>query len=288
MRNITFTAATFSLTVVVIGLVLAANEGHACSPGGESGVSPADGAVDVPTNASLFFASLDAPSNAALVDEVTGARTQLVFERQATLTEIEVPGLQPSTSYRVELDAFEDAEGVLVPGRTLRFTTAAGSDEAEPVLGDVGSDVTVDKIPGGLTFGEGCSFMPFPYWRDERIVSNAVFELEVSSDVQLVRLFRTLESDPDGARVERSITFTNGATNIAISDFTTDVGNATYEIVAVDAAGNEVTETVDASLGQLAGGCSQAGPGTMATTAAPIVAVLAMLRARRRKQIGRA
>jgi hypothetical protein len=271
MRNVTFTIAT---ATIAVAFSLHASEALACSPGEVSGVSPSDGAVDVPTNASLFFAQFDAPQSVVLVDEASGARSELDVDVQFPLTTVALTGLAPSTSYRVELDPFENADGVIAPSREIRFTTAAATDEEAPALVDVDSDVASEKVDGALTFGEGCALSPLPYWREERIDSQVTFDLELAPDTAFVRLFRTL----DGERVERSLTFTNGAATLQIVDFTSDVGDATYEIVAVDAAGNESSELVQESLGQLAGGCSQ----TSGATAAPIVAALILLRARRR------
>ena len=164
MRNVTFTAVT-----IAIAFTLHATEAWTCSPSEVTGVSLADGAVDVPTNASLFFAMSDAPSNATLLDEASDERTELQFTFESPLTEVAMPGLAPSRAYRVELDVFDSGNGVVEPSRTMRFTTAAAADDEAPSLDDVDSSVTSEKIPGALTFGEGCALSPLPYWREERV-----------------------------------------------------------------------------------------------------------------------
>jgi hypothetical protein len=283
MRTVTFsfTALTMFTSAFTLATLHSA-EARACSPAEITGVSPADGAVDVPTNAKLFFAISDIPSNATLVDEETDERTELQVTFDAPVTEMILAPLLPSRAYRVELDIFDNGNGVLEAGRTLRFTTAAAADDAAPALTTIDTSVSSEKVPGGLTFGEGCSLAPLPYWREERVQSLVTFDVEVSADTELIRLFRVI----DGERAARSVTFTNGATSVQISDFTTDEGEATYRIVAVDGAGNATSEDVVESLGlSAAGGCAQIN----ASTAAPIVALLVLLRRHRRiRRIGRA
>lgn len=269
MRSVTFTGIT-----IAIAFTLHATDAWSCSPGEVSGISLVDGAVEVPRNASIFFAMGDAPSNATLVHEASGARTELGVNFEAPVTAVALINLAPATAYRVELDLFENASGVIEPSNTLHFTTAANADEVQPAIDEIDSDVSSEKIDGGFTFGEGCSLSPLPYWREERVESHVTFNVDVSPDTVMVRLFRIV----DGARQDRGLVFTSGATSVRVEDFTSDTGEASYRIVAVDAAGNASNEDVEASLGALAGSCSQAG----ATTVAPIAALLVLLLGRAR------
>lgn len=266
-----------SLFVATV-VTFAASAAWPCSPAVELGIAPIEGALGVPTNASLFFAIGDAPGTAVLVDESTDARTDLVIEF-ASLSRATLPALSPSTSYRVEMDIIEGT-----PSRTLTFTTGEGPDALAPDIEDVESDVAVEKVPGELTFGEGCSMVLLPVWRDERVFTRVTLGVDVAPDTVLVRLFRTL----DGERLERTAKFTDasltpieGAVRVAIEDNSSDVGEALYEIVAVDAAGNESTHELEVTLGQLAddGGCAQTSP----ASAASLVAVLVLLQIRRRR-----
>ena len=263
---------------VATAVTLAASVAWPCSPAAELGFAPVDGALGVPTNASLFFAIGDAPGTAVLVDESTDARTDLVIEF-ASLSRATLPALTPSTTYRVEMDIFEGT-----PSRTLTFTTGEGPDALAPEIVDVNSAIEVEKFPAELTFGEGCSMVVLPVWREERVFTRVTLGVDVAADTVLVRLFRTL----DGERNERTAKFTEasatpveGAVRVDIEDNSSDVGEALYEIVAVDAAGNETTHEIELTLGELAddGGCAQTSP----ASAASIVAVLVLLQIRRRR-----
>ncbi|MBM4279730.1 MAG: hypothetical protein FJ137_02855 [Deltaproteobacteria bacterium] len=271
------------VVVPALGALVHAPRAEACSPAiaGVTRLSgetlPSAEAVDVPTNARIFFATTDG------FDDGTPTATLQRGDDEPVSASVErVPGglvlgnvtLAPSTTYTAVIDLFGPAPGddlSVDPGvhGELVFTTGDGLDTTPPGwTGD--AELAIEHIPGSG---------PFEYLFPSTCGTRSAFDVHtitppaLDDDVAVIEL-RTVADDSSTVVVEAA---RPGAALVVTHD---DAVPVRYQLVAVDVAGNDSEPLVVEA--PAVGGCSAMDGRDSGLTAAAL-AGLALLRRRRRR-----
>jgi uncharacterized protein (TIGR03382 family) len=279
-----FLSSSFAVALLSAA-VLAAPRAEACSPAAfqprllEGETQPAAGAVDVPTNARIFFAS----SGGDLVNAPVATVQRGDDEPTAATIEI-VPGgfvltgvvLEPLTTYTAHLDLVEVIEDPVTgetsaePGTSgeIVFTTGEAADTTPPTW-DGDAVVDTAHVAGSSPFEW---FFPSTCGLQSAFDIHTITPPAVAEDVAVIEL-RLVEVDGEAIVVDAA------APGTPLEDRIFDEVSVRYELVAIDVAGNESDPLfVQAAA---SGGCSATDEND-AGAAAVVTVALALLRRRRR------
>lgn len=271
--------------LVISSLVVVALAGapaKPCSPampGLGGGSAPAREAADVPTNAILQVPATFPPFTftATIRKDVDGAEPlNLDTSFDGSLAIVGLGLLEADTDYVIELD--DDATNGFDDDfpEPIRFHTGAGDDVTRPSL-DGEPEVTVDHQNAELFATTSCGPI-----QETNFVRVRPPSADDDVGVASFRLFRVLDN---GARELRAAVLASElqAGFDEIVDRQDDAGTYTYELVAVDLAGNE-SDPVRFDVGVSGFGCS-ASPATSSPASFALLGlVLAGLYTNRRQR----
>jgi hypothetical protein len=269
------------LVFSMIAVALEAPRAVACSPDVllsrelTGRTLPSTGATGVPTNARLFFASTDGLTAGVNATLRRGSNEPVAVTVEAVAGGFVLHGfvLEPDSAYSATIDlaVSEDADDPLpddaLLSAILDFTTGSAADTTAPTWqGD--ADVAVQHFPGD---GPLSQLFPSMCGREPTFDEHTITPPAPSEAVAAVELSLVL---PDGNRQFLD----SGPPGEPLFHNTYDAGVVSYELVAVDIAGNRTEALAFEAPG--VSGCSAVGSGDHGTQLAMLGGLLLVRRRR--------